>query len=128
MEELILTGNLGNDPTVNYTATGKAVAHFSLGVNAGKDEQGQRVTHWYDCDVWDKQAGIAQQYLHKGSKVLVRGTPRADAYTSKKDGKVHAVLRVTVRVFEMLDSRNASEGSGSQDGGYMPVETDELPF
>lgn len=131
MEELILTGNLGNDPKMNQTASGKLVANFSLGVNAGKDEQGQRLTKWYECDAWDKQAEIVEKYLHKGRKVLVRGTPRADAYTSKKDGKVHAVLRMTVRTLEMLDSReNGKREDAPQSSSYSRVEVDEdvLPF
>lgn len=131
MEELILTGNLGNDPKMNQTASGKLVANFSLGVNVGKDEQGQRMTKWYACDAWDKQAEIVEKYLHKGSKVLVRGTPRADAYTSKKDGKVHAVLRMTVRTLEMLDSRESGKREDTpQSGSYsrVEIEEDELPF
>lgn len=135
MEELILSGNLGNDPDMRATRSGKSVANFSLAVAAGKDAKGERITHWYECEAWEKTADVAQQYLHKGSKVLVRGIPRAEAYLSNKDGKPRATLRVTVRTLEMLDSRTSgSEDAPAQSsrsggsGGYTEVESDELPF
>lgn len=135
MEELILTGNLGADPELRATRSGKSVANFSLAVAAGRDAKGERVTHWYECEAWEKTADIAQQYLRKGSKVLVRGVPRAEAYLGKQDGKPRATLRVTVRTLEMLDSRaSGSEDAPAQSsrsggsGGYTEVESDELPF
>lgn len=134
MEELILSGNLGNDPDMRATRSGKSVANFSLAVAAGKDAKGERITHWYECEAWEKTADVAQQYLHKGSKVLVRGVPRAEAYLSNKDGKPRAALRVTVRTVEMLDRRSDEEDAPAQSsrsggsGGYTEVESDELPF
>ena len=78
--------------------------------------------------------------LRKGSKVFVRGLPRAEAYQSKRDGKPRAALKVTVHKLEMLGGRQEEQvhgagragGAGSPDGagngGYTQVETDELPF
>lgn len=134
MEEMILTGNLGADPDMRATRSGKSVANFSLAVAAGKDAKGERITHWYECEAWEKTADVAQQYLHKGSKVLVRGVPRAEAYLSNKDGKPRATLRVTVRTLEMLDRRSDEDDASTQSsrssgsGGYTEVESDELPF
>lgn len=132
MEELILTGNLGNDPELRQTQSGKQVANFGLAVNAGKDATGKSITHWYKCEAWERTAEVAQSYLHKGSKVLVRGIPRAEAYTGKRDGKLHTALCVKVRVLEMLSSKSEGETSGTaaqdSDGGYTEVEDDELPF
>lgn len=134
MEELILSGNLGADPDMRATRSGKSVANFSLAVAAGKNAQGENITHWYECEAWEKTADVAQRYLHKGSKVLVRGVPRAEAYLSNKDGKPRAVLRVTVRTLEMLDRRSDEDDAPAQSsrsggsGGYTEVESDELPF
>ena len=135
MEELILSGNLGADPDMRATRSGKSVANFSLAVAAGKNAQGENITHWYECEAWEKTADVVQRYLHKGSKVLVRGVPRAEAYLSNKDGKPRATLRVTVRTLEMLDSRAsgsedapAQSGRSGGSGGYTEVESDELPF
>lgn len=140
MEELTLIGNLGSDPEVRYTNGGEKVVSFSLAVQAGKNAQGEALAHWYTCDAWGKLADVCEQYLRKGSKVLVRGLPRAEAYQSKRDGKPRAVLKMTVHKLEMLGGRQEEQahgaaggagGAGSQagtGGGYAPVETDELPF
>lgn len=76
MEEITLIGNLGNDPDVRYTNGGEKVVSFSLAVQAGKKAQGEALAHWYTCDAWERLADICEQYLRKGSKVLVRGLPR----------------------------------------------------
>lgn len=140
MEEITLIGNLGNDPDVRYTNGGEKVVSFSLAVQAGKKAQGEALAHWYTCDAWERLADICEQYLRKGSKVFVRGLPRAEAYQSKRDGKPRAALKVTVHKLEMLGGRQEEQvhgagsaaGTGSPDGagssGYTQVETDELPF
>lgn len=134
MEEITLIGNLGSDPDVRYTNGGEKVVSFSLAVQAGKKAQGEALAHWYTCDAWERLADICEQYLRKGSKVFVRGLPRAEAYQSKRDGKPRAALKVTVHKLEMLGGRQEEQvhGAGSPDGagngGYTQVETDELPF
>ena len=72
MEEITLIGNLGSDPDVRYTNGGEKVVSFSLAVQAGKNAQGEALAHWYTCDAWERLADICEQYLRKGSKVLVR--------------------------------------------------------
>lgn len=83
MEEITLIGNLGNDPDVRYTNGGEKVVSFSLAVQAGKKAQGEALAHWYTCDAWERLADICEQYLRKGSKVLVRGLPRAEALSEQ---------------------------------------------
>ena len=71
--KLTIVGNLGKDPEMKYTTDGKAVTTFSVAASNRKDE-----TTWFRVSTWDKQAETCNQYLHKGSKVLVEGTLRAD--------------------------------------------------
>ena len=70
---IIICGNLGKDPDMRFTTDGKAVTTFSVAASNPKDE-----TVWFRVSTWDKQAETCNQYLHKGSKVLVEGTLRAD--------------------------------------------------
>jgi len=71
--KLTIVGNLGKDPEMKYTTDGKAVTTFSVAASNRKDE-----TVWFRVSTWDKQAETCNQYLHKGSKVLVEGALRAD--------------------------------------------------
>ena len=72
-QKLIIVGRVGNEPTMKYTTDGKAVTTFSVAASNRKDE-----TVWFRVSTWDKQAETCNQYLHKGSKVLVEGALRAD--------------------------------------------------
>lgn len=66
--KLTIVGNLGSDPIMKYTPDGKAVTTFSVAASNKKDE-----TVWFRVSTWEKQAEVCNQYLHKGSKVLVEG-------------------------------------------------------
>jgi len=84
--KLTIVGNLGKDPEMKYTTDGKAVTTFSVAASNRKDE-----TTWFRVSTWDKQAETCNQYLHKGSKVLVEGALKADAQGNprtyeRKDG------------------------------------------
>ena len=84
--KIIIVGRLGADPEQKYTADGKAVTTFSVAASNRKDE-----TVWFRVSTWDKQAETCNQYLHKGSKVLVEGALKADAQGNprtyeRKDG------------------------------------------
>ncbi len=73
---IIVVGNLGKDPEMRYTPAGQAVTNFSLASNRQyNDASGQLVkeTIWFRVSTWGKQAETVNQYLHKGSKVLVEG-------------------------------------------------------
>ena len=77
INKVILIGNLGADPDVRYTPSGKAVATLSVATNKQfKDketgEKKERV-EWHRCVLWDKTAETAGQYLKKGSQVYLEG-------------------------------------------------------
>jgi single-strand DNA-binding protein len=69
LNKVILVGNLGADPEMRYTASGTAVAKFSLATSrkfTGKDGQKQEKTEWHRIVAWGKLAEICGQYLSKG--------------------------------------------------------------
>ena len=73
---LILVGYLGRDPEMRYTPSGQAVTNFNVATSRQyTDFNGQPVkeTIWFRVSVWGKQAETCNQYLKKGSKVLVEG-------------------------------------------------------
>ena len=61
---------------MRYTPSGKAVTSFSVASNRSyTDTNGQKTdeTIWFRVSVWGKAAETTNQYLRKGSKVLVEG-------------------------------------------------------
>ena len=73
---ITLIGDLGKDPEMRYISSGTAVTNFNVAVDDSyTDNQGQRTkrTMWIRVTAWGKQPETCNQYLKKGSRVLVEG-------------------------------------------------------
>jgi single-strand DNA-binding protein len=137
-QKIIVVGNLGNDPEMRYMPDGTAVTNFSLATNRKWTDnagQPQEETTWFRVSVWRKQAENANQYLAKGSKVLVEGRLRPDPQTGRprlwtgQDGTVGTSYEITADVVRFLSGRGDSDGGGDYEGGGAPAhQEDEIPF
>ena len=106
-EQISLIGNLGGNPEMRYTPSGKPVTNFSIAVNTrwttSDGTPGERVT-WYQIACWGRLADVTNQYLAKGRKVMVIGSRiEADAYIDR-EGLPQATLKVTADSVKFLDS------------------------
>ena len=104
--KIIIVGRLGADPEQKYTVDGKAVTTFSVAASNRKDE-----TVWFRVSTWDKQAETCNQYLHKGSKVLVEGALKADAQGNtrtyeRNDGTWSASFEVVASSVKFLSGKD----------------------
>jgi single-strand DNA-binding protein len=82
-----LIGNLGQDPEIKTTETGKKVTHFTLATNDGyKNADGQKIseTTWHNIVAWNGLADIAGRFLKKGKEVAVEGRIVYRSYEDKK--------------------------------------------
>jgi single-strand DNA-binding protein len=134
LNKVMLIGNLGKDPDLSYTASGVAVAKFSIATNERwKDQEGnfQERTEWHNIVVWRKLAEICGQYLKKGSKVYVEGRLQTRSWDDKNTGVKRYSTEIVVDDLMMLDSR---QGSAAPDETAPAAETpqapekDDLPF
>ncbi len=135
---LIVVGNLGRDPEMRYTPGGQPVTSFSLATSRQyNNTSGEQVkeTIWFRVSVFGKLAETCNQYLHKGSKVIVEGTLRADKNGSpriwtRQDGTPTASFEMTATTVRFLTAR--SEGGISSEGIVeSTVDTgdeDDIPF
>ncbi|MGZ6389047.1 MAG: single-stranded DNA-binding protein [Ktedonobacterales bacterium] len=130
LNKIMLIGNLGRDPEMRYTQSGKAVTKFTLAVNrrTRDRETGDRreETQWFNIVAWDQLAETCNTYLHKGSKVYIEGRMTSRKYTNKDNLEVTA-WEVVATEMEMLDPKGATQGAGgsSYGDGSTP---DDLPF
>lgn len=135
---IIVVGNLGRDPEMRYTPSGQAVTSFSVATSRQyNNPQGQQVkeTIWFRVSAWGKQAETCNQYLKKGSKVLVEGRLTVDANTggpriwNRQDGTPSASFEISASTVRFLSSRGeGGEGGGEQDFGDAGMEEDGIPF
>lgn len=82
INKVILIGNLGADPEVKATPSGKQVANLRLATSWGSGDSEK--TEWHSVILWDKLAEIAGKFAKKGSKVYIEG--RIETRTWDKDG------------------------------------------
>lgn len=142
---IIIVGNVGKDPEMRYTPTGQAVTSFSVATNreytTGSGEK-VKETMWFRVTTWGKQAEICNQYLKKGSKVLIEGRLTPDKATggpkiwSKQDGTQGASFEVTAGTVRFLSSLGDAppvstpfDGVDVGEGGKPEeVNEDDFPF
>jgi single-strand DNA-binding protein len=126
---LIIVGNLGRDPEMRYTPNGQAVTDLSVASNrkyTGSDGNMVKETVWFRVSVWGKQAETVNQYLRKGSQVLIEGRLNPDSKTGgpkvwqgqNGPGARYEVVANTVRFLS---------GSRGEEGGYPAGEAAEIP-
>ena len=56
-----VVGNLGKDPEIRSTPSGKRVASFSIAVDQGYGEN--KKTEWVNVICWEKLAELSEKYL-----------------------------------------------------------------
>ncbi len=133
-----IIGNLGSDPEMKFTASGQAVANFSVATNeswTGKDGQKNERTEWHRIVAWGKLAEICGQYLSKGSPVYIEGSIRTRSWEDK-EGNTKYTTEIHAREIEFLSgSRETSGGEDqSRNEGGQPIEVpennmdDDIPF
>ena len=140
-QRLVLVGNLGRDPEMRYTPNGTAVTSLSVATSrkyTTADGQQKEETVWFRVSVWGKQAEPCNQYLTKGSKVLVEGSLTPDEsggprVWTDKEGKSRASFEVRANTVRFLDSKRDSvqRAAGGTPEAVMedvPTTGEELPF
>ncbi len=117
--KVILVGNLTRDLELRYTPSGTAVGNTGIATSRkfkGADGQQKEEVCFVDLTFFGRTAEIANQYLRKGSKVLVEGRLKFDSWEDQNGGK-RSKHSITVENMTMLDSKG-SMGGDQQGGGY----------
>jgi single-strand DNA-binding protein len=105
-----LIGNLGNNPEVKNTESGKKLARFSIATNeVYRNAKGDKVTEtqWHHLIAWGKVAEIIERYLVKGSEVAVEGKLVYRNYNDK-DGNKKYITEIQVNELLLLTKASQS--------------------
>lgn len=117
VNKVMLIGNLGRDPHIDYLEGNIGVAKFPLATTETyKDRNGKLVsqTEWHTIVLWRGLADLAAKYLHKGSLIYLEGRLRTRSWEDKEGNKKFATEVVGDNLI-MLDKRN----EGGQSGGDL---------
>ena len=105
--KVILIGNLTRDIELRHTQNGLAIAHTGIATNrrfkAANGEDREEVL-FIDLSFFGRTAEIAQQYLHRGSRIMVEGRLKLEQWTAQ-DGSKRSKHSITVEGMKMLDGR-----------------------
>ena len=113
---VVLAGRLVADVEVKKTSSGSSVAGVRLAVDRiRKDDQGNKITDFFDVTLWGKSAEFAGQYLGKGRLVAVTGSLQVRSWTDK-DGQKHSRVEVNADTIRALDSPKKSAESSDPYG------------
>jgi len=108
MNKIILVGNLTRDMELRYTQSGGAVGKSGIAVNKKyKNQNGEQIEDvmFIDFTLWGRAAEIANQYLKKGSQVLIEGELKLEQWTDQS-GQKKSKHTVTAQNMKMLGGKN----------------------
>ena len=118
--KIILVGNLTRDIEVRFTASNLAIGNTGIATNKKfKNQMGEEKEEvmFIDITFFGRTAEIANQYLKKGSKILVEGRLKLDQWTDQS-GKKRSKHSLVVESMKMLGGREEEQFVG-------PVPTNE---
>src|SRR5688572_1587623 len=127
VNRVMLIGNLGKDPDLQYLEGNIAVAKFPLATTETfKDKSGNLVsqTEWHTVVLWRGLAELAQKYLHKGSLVFIEGRLRTRTWEDKDKNKRFS-NEIVIDNLVMLDKRK--ENGDVQGGSHEPHQDVHAP-
>jgi single-strand DNA-binding protein len=91
--DMILVGNLTKDPELRFAASGKPHAHFSVAVNKGSEDKGNKTSHFFDVVCFgDFAENMAE--LPKGTRVILSGYLEQKTWDDKDTGKKRSKLEL----------------------------------
>jgi single-strand DNA-binding protein len=123
LNKVMIIGNLGNDPDVRATAGGMTVAKLSVATSSSrKDPQtGSWIeeTEWHRVALFGRLTEVAQQYLHKGSKVYIEGRLKTNKWQDN-NGNDRYTTEVIANEMHMLDSRGGNNSHHEEHAHESP--------
>ncbi len=116
---ILLIGNAGRDAELRYTASGRAVASFSMAVNRNYQVNGEwrEETEWFNVSSWGQQAESVANSVRRGSRVFVEGRLSSREYTTQA-GLSRTSL--DVNAFRVINLTGRDEGGEGGYGAYPP--------
>ena len=154
--KVVLVGNLTRDIELRYSQSGMAIAKTAIATSRKFTSNGEKKEEvmFIDITFFGRSGEVANQYLRKGSKILIEGRIQFDQWVDQQGGKRNK-HSIAVESMQMLDTKtsgtqapeysapqrqNISEGSRSsehmeQQPGSMDkkipeidIDEEEIPF
>ena len=126
LNKVMVIGNMGRDPEMRYTPSGKPVTSFSLASSRSwVTPSGERreETEWFNVVAWGGLAEICNKKLFKSQQVYVEGRLQTRQWEDN-DGKRHSSVEIVANEMIMLGDRRKEK----EEDRFEENEEDEFPF
>lgn len=140
-QQLMIVGNVGQDPEMRYMPDGAVVTNFSVAVNRKfkADDLSIEQTMWVRCSAWGRLAENCNRYLSSGDKVMVTGELQFNPATGgpkiykRNDGTAGTSYEMKVEKIRFLSSRAERSNGSTPDLSTPPAaalanDNDDIPF
>ncbi len=136
LNKVFVLGNLGRDPELRHTASGRAVATLRLATNESwtdrETQERRERTEWHQVVVWGRQAENCAQYLQKGRQAFVEGKLQTRKWQDKDGNDRYTTEIVADRVQFVGGPGGSGGGAGAgTDEDMMPPPPggdEDIPF
>ena len=113
VNRVMISGRLTADPELRYTPSGAAVCNMRMASNrsykSASNGEYQQETTFLNLVAWQQLAEVCNQYLVKGSPVLVEGRLRSRSWTDQNTQQNRTVLEVHAEQVQFLSKREETE-------------------
>lgn len=113
MNFIHIAGNLGADPEVRFTSSGKKVTSLKVASRSRRGKGGEELTIWWRVTIWGEQFDKMVSFLKKGSAVMVYGDVHKPEIFTDREGKPQVSLDITAVHIEF----SPFGGKPGQNGG-----------
>jgi len=121
--KIILVGNLTRDIELRYSQAGMGIANTAIATSHKFTQNGEKKEEvcFVDITFFGRSAEVANQYLRKGSKILVEGRLKLDSWVDQ-NGQKRSKHSVTVATMQMLDSKGDNGGGNYNAKSNAPMD------
>jgi single-strand DNA-binding protein len=136
--QVILIGRLGKDPEIITPKSGKPFAKVQIATNKRwkKDNATHERVHWHTVIFNNGHCALAENHLHKGEKLFIRGELRTQQWIDKNGNKRSSVF-VHAQELRFLSAKQMQKTVAEEESSAEPVyaeptddveEVEDIPF
>lgn len=120
LNSISIMGRLSSDPQLRRTASGKAVASFSVACERDfKNQQtGEKEVDFIECVAWGGTAEMVEKYFHKGQMAVATGRLQLRGWTDKNGQKRRQAEILVSNVYFCGSKESGTQASSGADNGY----------
>lgn len=129
LNRVMLLGNVGRDPEVRYTASGRAVATFTLATSQRwRDQEGndQERTEWHRIVAWGRLGEICGEYLGKGKQAFIEGRIQSREWEDQ-DGNKRTTVEIVASDLILLGGPGGGQGFKPDESSRKPASAPAKP-